>query len=59
MKTELKNKPVVFKNLETAKNFAARAVKPMTVVFGDCPQYWVVTVADAMRLVKQGYEVAE
>jgi len=31
----------------------------MAIVMGDCPDYWVVTLAQAQRLQDAGYEILE
>ncbi len=33
------------------------SVKPSRIVMGDFPYYWVVSPADAERLVRAGYEL--
>lgn len=53
----------VFCNPELANSYANRCVKPHWIVLGDHDedgengQYWVVTPADAQRLVRAGYEM--
>jgi hypothetical protein len=50
---------IKFSQLALAQDFIyQRAVKPMRIILGDDRKYWVVTPAHAMRLVKQGYELA-
>jgi hypothetical protein len=46
-----------FKDLGLAESFVNRCSYPMRIVMGDHPMYWVVTPADAQRLVKAGYEL--
>lgn len=55
----LRHKPDVFNNREAAFRWAERCVKLHTVVLGDKEQYWVVCLADAAKLVKSGYELAQ
>jgi hypothetical protein len=43
---------------EPAYRFSDRAIKAMMVILGDDERYWVVTMADAERLLRAGYEVA-
>lgn len=47
-----------FRQSEPAFSFADRATKSMLVVLGDDERYWVVTMADAERLIRAGYEAA-
>jgi len=47
-----------FRQSELAFSFADRATKSMLVVLGDDERYWVVTMADAERLIRAGYEAA-
>ena len=47
-----------FRLSELAFSFADRATKSMLVVLGDDERYWVVTMADAERLIRAGYEAA-
>ncbi|MBN2133803.1 MAG: hypothetical protein JW741_30150, partial [Sedimentisphaerales bacterium] len=48
-----------FRHLPTARSFAARSPKSMAIVMGDCPDYWVVTLAQAKRMQDAGYEILE
>lgn len=48
-----------FNSLRLALDFAARCHKVHMVIMGDDMKFWVVTMAVAQRLVKQGYELAE
>jgi hypothetical protein len=48
-----------FADLEVARAFSNRCNKPMQIVFGDAPYYWVTSLADAEWLVKKGYELLE
>lgn len=50
--------PLVFKSEASAWACADRFDPPMTVILGDCPQYWVVSMADAEKLIQAGYERA-
>jgi hypothetical protein len=56
------NKPIVFRNPGLAVSFANKS-RAMCVVLGDCDtetgvgDYLVVTLADATRLERQGYEI--
>lgn len=47
-----------FFDLQAAISFANHSLKPMAVVMGDCPEYWVVTWGEAQILEKVGYEIA-
>lgn len=51
-----KNAPYRFINLNTARSFSNNCIKSHMIVMGDDSRYWVVTPADATRLVKAGYE---
>jgi hypothetical protein len=46
-----------FTNNELAAWFARKG-KANMIILGDDGYYWVVTAAQAVRLVKQGYEYA-
>lgn len=47
-------------NSETlAWSFHDRCIKAHMVILGDAEQYWVVTMAEAERLMKAGYEAAQ
>ena len=50
-----------FCNLDNAHSYADHCVKPHWIVLGDhdgeTGEYWVVTPADAQRLVRAGYEM--
>ena len=58
----VKSRIAVFRNLERANSYTTHCVKPHWVVLGnndgDNEEYWVVTPADAQRLVRAGYEMA-
>lgn len=54
----LLNQPYRFQSPFAAYRFAANATKPMSIILGDCPEFWVVSPADAEGLVKMGYEYA-
>ena len=45
-----------FSTLASATSFVANG-RGMAVVMGDDARFWVVTVADAQRLVRAGYEL--
>jgi len=49
-----------FQNLKLAKSFSARTHpgthKASRIFLGDCPEYWVVTMAEGERLLAEGYE---
>ena len=47
-----------FRSLALARAAREHAVKPVRILLGDHPEYWVVTPADAERLVRAGYEYA-
>jgi hypothetical protein len=47
-----------FTSIEAAKSFALRCDKPMQIVLGTAPMYWVASLADASWLTKKGYEEA-
>ena len=53
-----KNAPIKFTSLANANNFVNNAIKAMAVMMGDDNRFWVVTMADAQRLEKAGYEWA-
>ena len=46
-------------SIESARSLAYGATKPQRIMLGDHPELWVVTPADAERLVRAGYEYAE
>ena len=45
-----------FQNLALAERFSARTLKASRIFLGDCPEYWVVTMAEGERLLAEGYE---
>jgi len=47
-----------FTNLNNAQTMTFHASKPQRIILGDAPYYWVVTPADAERLIRAGYEMA-
>jgi len=47
-----------FRSLELAQSFVNHATKPLRIVLGDHPEFWVVRPVDAERLVRAGYEYA-
>jgi hypothetical protein len=48
-----------FSNLADAEAFTLRARKPMQILLGNAPYYWVASLADAEWLAEQGYEVLD
>jgi len=54
----MKTPPFKFTIQTAAWSFADRCHKPHRVILGDDQQFWVVTPAEASRLVKAGYEYA-
>ena len=46
-----------FTSLEAAWDMVNRATKPQRIILGDAPYYWVVSNADAQRLVRANYEM--
>lgn len=62
VKALVKSTIVRFNTLAYAEAMVGRALYPMMIVLGDCDgergEYWVVTPADASRLVRAGYEYA-
>ena len=51
-------RPFRFKVLANARSFADHTVKARDIVMGDDEYFWVVTLAEAERLVRWGYERA-
>lgn len=51
-----KSAPIKFVSLASAQRFVDHAIKAMAVMMGDDGKFWVVTMADAQRLEKVGYE---
>lgn len=47
-----------FSKLSAAQSFQARAAKATMIILGDDGRYWVALLADAQRLLDQGYERA-
>ena len=46
-------------SLGTARSICyEHSVRPMRIILGDHPSFWVVTPADAERLMRVGYEMA-
>ena len=43
---------------DLAFNFSYRTIKSSAVILGDDQKYWVVTLANMERALKQGYELA-
>lgn len=52
-------RPAIFRNEALAWSFADRSLKAHMVILGDDERYWVVTFAEAAKLVRAGYELAE
>jgi hypothetical protein len=48
-----------FNRLATARSFTNRCEKLMMIILGDDGLFWVVTPADATRLTRMGYELAD
>jgi hypothetical protein len=48
-----------FSSLENAKSFAIGCEKPMQIILGDAPFYWVASLADATWLTANGYELLD
>lgn len=48
---------IEFTSLEAAWELVNRSKKPQRIILGDAPTYWVVTPADAQRLIRAGYEM--
>lgn len=46
-----------FTNVELAKSFTLRCNKPMQILLGDAPFFWVASLGDAEWFVEQGYEL--
>jgi len=62
--TQLRSEGIVkgqilsFRSLGTARSVCyERSVRPMRIILGDYPEFWVVTPADAERLIRAGYEM--
>ena len=49
---------IEFTSLEAAWELVNRSKKSQRIILGDAPTYWVVTSADAQRLIRAGYEMA-
>lgn len=47
-----------FTNYATAQSFSSRTIKASAVMLGDDGKFWVVTLAQMEKLLKQGYELA-
>ncbi len=45
-----------FTNLALATNFANRCEKPHIIIMGDNGKLWVSTLAEAKKLISEGYE---
>lgn len=50
---------VEMSTLEGALRYAERCIKAHCVILGDNGKFWIACFADAQRLVKAGYELAE
>lgn len=48
-----------FHSESLAWSFHDRCLKAHMVILGDAAEYWVVTMAEAERLMKAGYEAAQ
>ncbi len=49
-----------FSKLALAQDFIYnRATRPMRIIMGDDHLFWIVTPAEAHRLLKQGYELVD
>ena len=46
-----------FNSESLARSFRNRTVKMSVIILGDDGKYWVVTMAESVRLWKAGYEV--
>lgn len=54
----LRYRPAIMSSLSAAHANAARCLKTHVVILGDNGKYWVVSLSDAQRLQKHGYEIA-
>jgi hypothetical protein len=52
-------RPFRFTTLARARSFADHTVKASDIVLGDDEYFWVVTLGEAERLVRWGYERAQ
>lgn len=48
-----------FRSLALARSFAGKAIRPLWIILGDHPEFWVVRPVDADRLERAGYEYAD
>lgn len=48
-----------FTKLSTARNFSNHTDKASAIVLGDDNKFWVVTLAEMMRLERGGYTVVK
>ena len=55
----LRNNIDQFSTLEGAKRWANNCIKLHIVMLGDNGKYWVACFADAQKLHKMGYEIAD
>jgi hypothetical protein len=55
----LRNNIDQFSTLESAKRCANNCIKLHIVMLGDNGNFWVACFADAQKLSKVGYEIAE
>ena len=51
-------KPAKFNTLHAAESFKNRAEKALAIILGNDRLFWVVTLAEMVKLEKQGFEVA-
>ena len=58
MVVEVVMKITKFRKLSSAQGFVSHAVKMQVIVLGDNGEYWVVRPVDAVKLERQGYELA-
>ncbi len=56
---KLRFSPTITANRSAAISWASTTVELSKVILGDDCKYWVVGIADACRLIKAGYELAE
>ena len=53
-----KNKYAKFNTLGAAENFKNRADKVLAIILGNDRLFWVVTLAEMVKLEKQGFQLA-
>ncbi len=61
----LRSKGLIQRHVDSYRSLAMarsacyeHSVKPRRIIMGDCPWHWVVSPADAERLLRAGYELA-